>query len=286
MSWSYCILQPLQALHAANPEEIIDGRAPSMIQTTPEFHSAITSDLGGYEQKNNMGLFQNNTQMALSCNVAFDQVYNVFNGSQESRNFNAVFSGDSSTGIRTRTRQVRNEQLNMNPAIQGTAARRIRLQLHESQLSPSKTAKDGSCAQEDRDSKPITTGTGVRCLYTKAYISNLIDCFWMCFEILDISLLQESKASGNHAADEEVIDTKAKNKPQNSESNDSCKISQQLGTNAGSVSWLKATSRRKAVRQTPKASSRRPLWSIILVFSVSLLVIVVFLANISGLRSY
>ena len=127
--------------------------------TAPEFSSTITSDFSGDEHKNNVGLFQNNSQMASFSDFRMCQVYNVSNDYEQSRNFNTFASGD--TGIKIRNRQVRNEQPAMNSPDQGTASRRIRL-VTRCALGSNEVVKDGSCAQE-HDSKPVIAG--VRSLF-------------------------------------------------------------------------------------------------------------------------
>lgn len=163
---SNCVVQSLQALHAENPEEAIDRTAYLKLERNPEFYSTFASDLRGDEQSDNMGLLQNNSLMASSPDVGMGQVYNVANGYEESRNYNA--SSDNGTGIRIRTRQVPNDLPNMNPVTQGTAQRRIRLQRRLGHpLSSSEVGKDGSCDPEDHDSKP--TIAGVRRLFCKSW---------------------------------------------------------------------------------------------------------------------
>lgn len=134
-----------------------------MTDKTPEFGSTISPYLGGHEQQSNMGLFQGNFKTALPPDVALDQMFSVFNGYQESRNYNTVVSGDNSTGIRVRPRQVRNELQNMNHIFQGqgTAPRRIHLQLHEDPVISNKMEKSESCASEAHDTKSFIEG--VRC---------------------------------------------------------------------------------------------------------------------------
>ncbi|XP_061364043.1 protein NTM1-like 9 [Gastrolobium bilobum] len=109
----------------AYPEEASDRKIP--LVPTPEFCKTIgkTFDCSGGEKNSNVGLFQNNSQMASSFDVSMDQVYNVFNAYEQPRNYNPVASDD--TGIKRRSRQVRNEQPNINIMAQGTAQRRIRL---------------------------------------------------------------------------------------------------------------------------------------------------------------
>ncbi|XP_054795050.1 protein NTM1-like 9 [Prosopis cineraria] len=235
-----------QALHAVHPEEAIENRIPSMIDTASEFTRAITPDLSGFDQKSNIGIVQSHSQMALPSDVAFDQVYSVLNGCQEPRNYNTVVGGDNGagTGIRIRTRQGRNEEVNMNPMIQGqgNAPRRILLL---------KIEKGGGYVQENHDSKPIIT--------------------------------RETEASENNAAEE---DANAESEPQTPESVDSNNISQQLVTNEDSISGLKETMLCKSVKGTSKVSSRARIRSSTLVFSVSLMAAVVFIANIWGVIKF
>lgn len=111
----------------------------------------------------------------------------------------------------------------------------------------------------------------------------------MHFEHCEIALLQETKASENHDADDEATtDSKAKNESQNPESTDDSKISQQLVTDPDSISGLKETLLCKSVCYTSKATSRGTIWSPTLIFSISLLVLVsvVFLANIWGVIKF
>lgn len=155
-----------------------------MIDTASEFNRTVTSGLSDYEQKSNMGIFQSHPQMALPSDVAFDPVYGVYNGCQEPRNYNTVVGGDNGTGIRTRSRLVRNEQVNMYPMNQGqgTAPRRIRL--HLTPPSSDKVEEDGKCAQENYDSKPIITS--VRCLHGRTFVfKGRLFCtsceMWVCY---------------------------------------------------------------------------------------------------------
>ena len=153
--------QHLQVFDAAYRGEAIDTKIPSV--TTGEFN-AMTSDLRGNELKSNIGLFQNNSQMAFSTDASMGQVYNATNNYEQPRNFNTVVSGE--TGIRRRTRPVRIEEPNMNPMIpsQGTAPRRIRLvRFGSTQHGSDEVAKDASCASEVHNSKPTTAG--VRSLF-------------------------------------------------------------------------------------------------------------------------
>ncbi len=82
------------------------------------------------------------------------QVYNAVNDYEQPINYNTVASGD--TGIRIRTRQVQNEQQNMNFAMHGTAPRRIRLVKHA--LGSNEMAKGESCSLEEHNLKPVIAG--------------------------------------------------------------------------------------------------------------------------------
>ncbi|KAK4277663.1 hypothetical protein QN277_015625 [Acacia crassicarpa] len=238
-----------QALLAAHPEEQIDKRIPSMIDTASEFNRTITCDLSGYEQKSNVGIFQGHPQMA--SNVAFDPESGVSNSCQEPSNYNTVVGGDNSTGIRIRTRPVRNEQVNTYPMNQGqgTAPRRIFLHVHKLPPGSNKVEEDGRCAQDDLDSKPIITG--------------------------------ETKASENDGAEEDATSTEAGSEPSTPESVDSNKISEPLVTNEDALSGLEETLLCKS------ASSRgATIWSSKVVLSVGLMAAVVFMANIWGILKF
>lgn len=119
------------------------------------------------EQKSNVGLFLNNSDIAFS-DVGMGQVYNVFNDYEQPRIYNTVASGD--TGIITRPRKVPYEHLSTN-STQGTAQRRIRLSTNTH--GSYRMVKSGSCAQKEPTSKPI--------------------------------IAVEEKASENHASDECTI---------------------------------------------------------------------------------
>lgn len=108
----------------------------------------------------NMEFWSNNSLMDSLHDVSMGQ---VFNGDEESRNYNPVVGGDNGTGIRIRSRPARNDPSNMNPAIQGTAPRRIRLQrkiqVHPVQpIFSNEAVKYEGCAPEDHDSKPTIAG--------------------------------------------------------------------------------------------------------------------------------
>ncbi|KAI4338060.1 hypothetical protein L6164_016414 [Bauhinia variegata] len=233
------------SLQTGWPEVNIDRKHP-FIGAAPEVYSTITSDLSGNQQKSNMGLLQNNSQMASLPDVA-GQVYNVFNGYMESGNYNAVASSDNGTGIKIMTRQLRNELPNMNPLNQGTAARRILLQCksHSVFTKPKESRKP-----EEEDSKPVIAGG--------------------------------RKVSENHAAaDESVADTKVVNEPQKTslDAADNSKIYQQHDTKANSISELKEALLFEGVPVKSKPCvSRKILSSVVFIFVV--VVLIVFFANI------
>lgn len=155
------MLQHLQPLHAAYPEEAIDRKIPLL--PSDEFCSTIPSDLSGNEQKSNASMFefQNNSQMAFPDDVSMCQVYNGVSDYEQPRNFNTAV-GEDDARIRKRTRQVKHEQPNINAMLQlqGNARRRIllaRLVMHR--LGSKETGtKDGSFSPEDRNSKPTIAG--------------------------------------------------------------------------------------------------------------------------------
>ncbi|XP_028806608.1 protein NTM1-like 9 [Neltuma alba] len=240
-----------QALHTAHPQEEIDKRVPSMIDAASDFNRPITSELSGYEQKGNMRIYDSYPPMALASDAAFDPVYGVLNSCQEPRNYNTV-GGDNGAGIRIRARQVRSEQVNMNPMNQGqgTAPRRIRL--HISTPTSNEVEKDGRCAQENHYSKPIIT--------------------W------------ETGALENNAAEEDATHTGSE--PLTPESVDSNKVSPLFVTNEDSLSGLKESLLCKSVRGTSKAFSRARVWASTLVVSVSLMAAVVFIANRWGVLDF
>ncbi|XP_054788634.1 protein NTM1-like 9 [Prosopis cineraria] len=193
----------LQALHAVNPGAI-DKRTPSKLEKISHFNCTISSEPSGDEEKSHTGSLRNNYLMASSPDSGMGQVYNVDN---ESRNYNPVVNGDIGTGIRIRPRQVRNDLPNTNPASQGTAPRRIRLQrkLQLHPLSSNEVVKGGSCVPEDHGSKPIVVGG--------------------------------MKASENHAADADAMVAKVVNEPQKNspELTDITEIAQQHATKAASI---------------------------------------------------
>ncbi|KAJ1400582.1 NAC domain [Sesbania bispinosa] len=177
--------------------EAIDRRIP--LVTTPEFCSTIGIPFNhsGDEQKINVGLFQNNAQMAFSSDVSMGQVYNVVNDYEQPRNYN-IAAGDE-IGIIRRPRPAQNEHLNTN-STQGIANRRIRLlkRAHGS----NKMGKDRSCAQEKHNSKPV--------------------------------IAVDKKASEHHVADESASLTNYVNELQKTpESTNNRKISQQVANAVG-----------------------------------------------------
>ncbi|XP_061339179.1 NAC domain-containing protein 62-like [Gastrolobium bilobum] len=200
------------------------------------------------EQKSDVGLFQNNSQMALSTDVSMGQVYNDY---EQSRNYDTV-----DTGIRIRNRQGRNEpDMVQNPMMgQGDAPRRLRLVVAH-QLDSNETAKDGSCTPEDHDSKTTIAG--------------------------------EREASENHAAVENAsdadandVDEQEKTSPQSAETR---KISQQHVATAESIFGLKDfLLEERRVRYTSKASTNRAMWSSVLAVSAIVLVLLVVVVNICG----
>ncbi|KAL2317538.1 hypothetical protein Fmac_031414 [Flemingia macrophylla] len=200
------------------------------------------------EQNSNVGLFQNNPQMAFSNDGSIGQVHNVINNFVQPRNFDAF--GNLDTGIRIRARQGRNEQLNMNTTVQlqGNAPRRIRLGVVTRPPGSQGTTKDENCAcaPEDHDSKPIISG--------------------------------EKKASENHAADESSTVTNDVDEPEkaSAESTDIRKTSQQHFATARSISGAKTS------RYPLKVFSNRAMWSYVLAVSAIVLVSVILLVNIWG----
>lgn len=123
------MLQYLQALQFAYPEEAI-------------------------QQNSDVELFQTNSQMAFSTDVSMGQIPDVINVYEQSRNLDTVVHGD--TGIRIRTRQGHYEQPNMNPMVQGSAPRRIRLGGFVTRsLFSQETPKGKSFAPENQNSETI-----------------------------------------------------------------------------------------------------------------------------------
>ncbi|RZB69740.1 protein NTM1-like 9 [Glycine soja] len=211
------------------------------------------------EEKFNVGLFQNNPQMAFSNDGPMGQVHNVANYCEQPRNFDAFVNGD--TGIRIRTRHGRNEQPNMNMMIQsqGIAPRRIRLGVVRRPLGSQETAKDGSCAcaPEDHNSKTIISA--------------------------------EKKASENHAADESstvsdesstVTDDSDEPEEASPKSTDPRKISQQHVATAESISGSKDLLVSRRGCYTSKVSSNCATWSYVLAVSATVLVSAILLVNI------
>ncbi|TKY73999.1 hypothetical protein E2542_SST02758 [Spatholobus suberectus] len=138
----------MTCIQAAYVEEATDRMIP--LVTTPEFCSTtgITIDRGIDEQKSNVGLLLDSSKIAFSGLQCMG--YDVINGYEQPRIYNTVATGD--TGIIRRSRQVRTEQLSPN-STQGTAHRRIRLS--KDTRGSNRMVKNGSCAQEELNSKPI-----------------------------------------------------------------------------------------------------------------------------------
>ncbi|KAI4307011.1 hypothetical protein L6164_030246 [Bauhinia variegata] len=216
------------------PEENLDRRPPLM-GAAAEVYRTISSDVSGNHHKSNMGLLQNNSQMASLPVVAAGQAHNV--------------CGDNGTGIKIRSRgQARNEFPQINPPNQGTAPRRILLQVARTRQA----SQAASCKPEDDDSKPV--------------------------------IAAEREVSENHAADESSTDdTKIVNEPHKTslESTDKSKISQQHVTKTDSISELKEALLSEGVPYKSKPYSSRKIWSSF-VFVVLVVMLVVFFANIWG----
>ncbi|KHN46203.1 NAC domain-containing protein 78 [Glycine soja] len=209
------------------------------------------------EQKSNVGLFQNNFQMALSNDSTMGQVHNMVNYCEQPRNFDAFVSAD--TGIRIRTRPGRNEQPNMNTMVQsqGIAPRRIRLGVVRRPLG----SQDGSCAcaPEDHNSKTIITAE------------------------------KKASESENHAADgsstvsdvsSTVTDDVDEPEEASPESTDLRNISEKHVATAESVSGSKVLLVNRRVHYTSKVSSNRATWSNVLAVSAAVLVSAILLVNI------
>ncbi|XP_020205492.1 NAC domain-containing protein 62 [Cajanus cajan] len=197
------------------------------------------------EPNSNVGLFQNNNQMAFSNDDSMGQVHNVVNNYEQPRNFDTFVNGD--TGIRIRARQGRNEP-NMNKVaqLQGIAPRRIRLGVVR--RPPGSLTKDENCAcaPEDQNSKSIISG--------------------------------ERKASENLAADESSTVTNDVDEPEkaSAESADIRKTNQQHFATVKSISGVKNS------RYTSKVSFNRAMWSYVLAVSAIVLVSVILLVQIWG----
>ncbi|KAJ1431771.1 NAC domain [Sesbania bispinosa] len=209
------------------------------------------------EQTSNVGLFQNNSQMAFSTDVSMGQMSSVVNDYEQSRNFDMAVHGD--TGIRIRSRQGRIEQPNTNPMIQaqGIAPRRIRLGgFVTRQRGSNETEKDGSCAPEDHNSK--------------------------------ITIAGERKASENQLATESATVTNDTDEPEKTspESADTRKICQEDVATAESMLESKNLLLGRRVRYTAKVSSNRAMWSTVFAVSAIVLASLLLLVNIWGyLRS-
>ncbi|XP_019461562.1 PREDICTED: protein NTM1-like 9 isoform X3 [Lupinus angustifolius] len=253
---SYSMLQHIQAFHAAYPEEAIDKMTPLLPSTGNDFCSSIASDHRGNDHKSNVGLLQNDSYLFSSNNVSMGEVYNGVNGYEQARNFDTVVNGD--TGIRIRTRQVRNEQPNINTMVQlqGFANRRILLGgfvMHPHGCSD-ETAKDGSYSPEDHSSKSTIAG--------------------------------KSEASENHAAGESsAVTGDDELEKALAEFPDMSRICLLQVSSAESMGVEDLTLKRM-VFDASKTSSNRVTWSFVFAVSAIVLVLLVFLFNIWGYLQY
>ncbi|KAK7410781.1 hypothetical protein VNO78_01867 [Psophocarpus tetragonolobus] len=237
-------LTNMTSMQAGYAVESIDRKIPFVI--TPEFCSTtgIPIDCVGNEQKSNVGLFENNSQMAFS-DVNMGQVHNVVNDYEQPKIYSTVASGD--TGIIRRTRLVQNPQPS-GDSTQGTAQRRIRLLkvTHNS----NKMVKSGSCAQEQLNSKPIVA--------------------------------VEQKASENHVSDESsTLTNDGSELLKTPESTGNRKISRQV-KKAGFTLGLKDILLLRRVPYISKAFSNRTKCSSIFVVSAFVMVSLVFFTDIWG----
>ncbi|KAL1290645.1 hypothetical protein HN51_059195 [Arachis hypogaea] len=240
-------LTNMTCVHPTNvvyPEEAIHRKVA--LATTPQFCSTFTSDFSADEQKSSVALIQNNSQMASFPDARTVQVYNVFNDYEQPRNLNTYVSGD--TGIKIRTRQVRNEQPAMIFTDQGNAARRIRLLKQCADVS-NKMADDGSPKQE-HDSKPIIAGN-------------------------------KNKTFKSHTADKHDTANDLNERQEKTESTDKRNMISKLAKGGSSMLGLKGLLRRR-LSYISKASSNFKMWSCVVVASAFVLVSFVFFANIWG----
>ncbi|MED6220362.1 hypothetical protein PIB30_044180 [Stylosanthes scabra] len=236
-------IHPMNVLY---PDEAIHRKVA--MATTPQYCSTFTSDFSADEQKSNVALIQNNSQMASFSDPRTGQVYNVFNDYELPRNLNTFASGD--TGIKLRTRQVRNEQPAMNFPNQGNADRRIRLEKRS--LNVLNKMKDVRGPEQEHDSKPITAGEN------------------------------KNKTSKTHTADESATTNDENEFQEKTESTDKKNlITKQFGKGGSSMLGLKGLLRRR-LSYISKASSNFKMWSCVVVASAFVLVSFVFLANIWG----
>ncbi|CAL0317803.1 unnamed protein product [Lupinus luteus] len=242
----------IQAFHAAYPEEAIDNMTPLLPSMANEFCSSIASDHSGNDHKSNVGLLQNDSYLFSSNNVGMGEVYNGVNGYEQARNFDTVVNGD--TGIRIRTRQVKNEQPSINTMaqLQGIANRRILLGgfvTHPHGCSD-ETAKDGSYSPGDHSLKSTIAG--------------------------------KSGASENHAAGESSAvtsdDELEKALAEFLEMGPICLLQVPSAESMG----VEGLTSKRMVFDTSKTSSNRATWSSVFAVLAIILVLLVFLDNIWG----
>ncbi|KAE9608799.1 hypothetical protein Lal_00020612 [Lupinus albus] len=243
---------------------------------------------GSDKQKSNVGLFQNDWQMASQPDISMGQVFNVANDYEQPIYFNNTVPS-SDTGIKIRTQQVENEQPNKcmgqvynvpndyeqpinynnnnnNMVASADAGIKIRTRQVQNEQPNRNFAEQGtahrrirlarkiavpsSCAGEGHNLKPVTEG--------------------------------EKKDSENHAADETSTATSnVKQSWKASKSTDSTKISLQV-LNADSGRGLKDIVLLRRVPFTSKASSNLTLWSSVIVVSFIAVISLVLFANIWG----
>ncbi|CAL0319584.1 unnamed protein product [Lupinus luteus] len=247
------------------------------------FESVVNWDEVSYEnsgsdkQKSNVGLFQNDWQMASPPDISMGQVFNAANDHEQPINFNNTVPS-SDTGIRTRTQQVENEQpkkymgqvynapndyekpmnYNNNTVASADSGIKRRTRQVQNEQPNQNFAEQGtaqrrirlarniavpsSCAGQGHNLKPVTEG--------------------------------EKKASENHAADESSTATgNAKQSRKTSKSTDSTKIS---------VPGLKDILLLRRVPFTSKASFNRTMWSSVIVVSFIAVISLMLFVNIWG----
>ncbi|CAK9158264.1 unnamed protein product [Ilex paraguariensis] len=118
-----------------------------------------TPDICSNNHRGNFGILQSNynsVQDAFSVVSAGDPVYSLFNIEEPSNQSNAVGSDDTfGTGIKRRTRQPQNQLCAQNFETQGTAMRRIRLQV-EPQVGPVQCSLPRAMcsSEENHETKP------------------------------------------------------------------------------------------------------------------------------------
>ncbi|XP_057725120.1 protein NTM1-like 9 isoform X1 [Arachis stenosperma] len=146
--------RPLQVGGADYPGDATEGKLPLL--KTREFNPNTSYDNA---ISNNMGLFQDHSQMAFSSDVNMLQGYLATNNYEQPTNFNMAMANSDNTGIRIRSRPPGYEGPNANSNMQpqGTAPRRIRLaRALAPQHTSNEAAKDSSYESKDRNSQLTT----------------------------------------------------------------------------------------------------------------------------------